>query len=119
MRVSIFSSRDTVSNIVFTLSFNVTFGPPSRVLCYYNHQLTAFFNARDDPNLSREVIRSLYVSSSQPDMTHVRVKVEQPFREKRMYICAVTGEGRKFIGINNYDYDEKGTRTSTVNVTGK
>ena len=31
-----------------------------------------------------------------------------------MYICAVTGEGRKFFGINNYDYDEKGTRTSTA-----
>ena len=90
MRVSILSSRDTVSNIVFTLSFNVTFGPPSRVLCYYNNQSIAFFNVRgDDPNLSREVIRSQYVDSSQPDMTRVTVKVEQPFREKRMYICAV------------------------------
>ena len=55
-------------------------------------------------------------------MTRVRVKVEQPISEKRMYICAVTGEGRKFIVssyYDNYDYDEKGTRTSTVNITGK
>ena len=67
MRVSILSSRDTIPHVVFTLSFNVTFGPPSHIYCVYNRkgQTTkiAFFGARDDhPNLSREVIRSQYVS---------------------------------------------------------
>ena len=119
MRVSILSSRDTVPNIVFTLSFNVRFGPPSRVLCYYNYQSLAFFNERDDnPNLSREVV-SQYVSSSQPDMTLVTVKVEQPFREERIYICAVTVEGRKNIVNGTYDYDTMGTGTTTVNVAGE
>ena len=120
MRVSILSSRDTVSNIVFTLSFNVTFGSPSRVFCSYNNKVTILHNVRSDyPNLSREVIRSQYVNSSQPDMTRVAVKVEQP-REERMYLCEVTVEGRVHINSNsNYNHDPKGTRTSTVTVTGE
>ena len=118
MRVSILSSRDTPSNIVFTLSFNVTFGPPSRVLCYRNNQPNAFFNKRDDPNLSREVIRSQYVNSSQPDMTRVTVKVVQSIREKRTYICQVNVEGRMNIVSGSYDFLEKGDGTTTVSVIG-
>ena len=118
MRVSILSSRDTDPNVVFTLSFNVTFGPPSRVFCRYG-STTILNNGRDHPNLSREVIRSQYVNSSQPDMTRVTVKVEQP-REERTYACEVTVEGRVNINDNdNYAHDAKGTGTSTVTVTGE
>ena len=119
MRVSILSSRDTLSDIVFTLSFNVTFGPPSRLLCYYNNQLTAFFNARYDSNLIREVIRSQYVSGSQPDMTRVTLKVVQPIRENRTYLCEVTVEGRVNITSGVYNYDPKNTTTTTVTVTSE
>ena len=115
MRVSILSSRDTDPNVVFTLSFNVTFGPPSLVLCFYNKQRFA----RLQGDNSYEVIRSQYVSSSQPDMTRVTVKVDQPFREKRIYSYNVTVEGRKSIIHGTYDYDDKGTGTSTVNITGE
>ena len=108
MRVSILSSRDTDPNVVFTLSFNVTFGLPSHVLCYHNNHPAAFFNSRDDPNLSREVIRSQYVDSSQPDMTHVIVKVDQPIREDRKYSCEVVVEGRKNIVNGTYTYLEMG-----------
>ena len=118
MRVSILSSRDTLSNIVFTLSFNVTFGPPSRVFCRYG-STTILNNKRDFPTLSREVIRSQYVNSSQPDMTCVTVKVNQP-REEKTYECEVTVEGRVHIeGIDNYNHDTKGSGTSTVTVTGE
>ena len=68
MRVTILSSRDTDPNIVFTVSFNVTFGPPSHVYCRYS-AISILSNPRDDPNLSREVIRSQYVDSLQPDIT--------------------------------------------------
>ena len=121
MRVSILSSRDSDPNVNFTLSFNVTFGPPSRIFCNYNNKETILHNVRSDdhPNLSREVIRSQYVSSSQPDMTRVTVKVDQPFREKRIYSCNVTVEGRKSIIHGTYDYDDKGTGTSTINITGE
>ena len=119
MRVSILSSRDTVSKIVFTLSFNVTFGPPSRVLCYRNNHQVAFFNQRNDPNLSREVIRSQYVSSSQPDITRVSVKLEQQ-RVEEMYRCGVTVEGRTGIASGTYAHDPKSFKTTNqITVTGE
>ena len=120
MRVSILSSRDILSNIVFTLSFNVTFGPPSRVLCYNNDHPKAFFNARSDPKLSREVIRSQFVDSSQPDMTRVTVKVNQTIKVKKMYICELIIEGRVINFTSGvYNYDPKNTTTTTVTVTGE
>ena len=125
MRVSILSSRDTDPNIVFTVSFNVTFGPPSHIYCVYNRKgqttTIAFFCARDDhPNLSREVIRSQYVSSSQPDMTHVTVKVHLPIREERTYFCEVTVEGRmNIVSGFLYAHDTKGSGVTNVTITGK
>ena len=119
MRVSVLSSRDTDPNVVFTLSFNFTFGPPSRVFCRYG-STTILHNVRDHPNLSREVIRSQYVINSlQPDMTRVTVKVNQLIREKRTYICQVHVEGRKNIVNGKYDYLNKGNQTINVTVTGK
>ena len=119
MRVSILSSRDTDPNVVFTLSFNVTFGPPSRVFCRYG-STTILNNIRDDySDLSREVIRSQYVNSSQPDMTRVTVQVDQPNIEKRTYLCEVTVEGRVNITSGVYNYDPKNTTTTTVTVIGK
>ena len=120
MRVSILSSRDTDPNVVFTLSFNVTFGPPSRVYCNYNNKVTILHNVREDhPNLLREVIRSQYVSSSQPDITRVTVKVNQAIREERTYVCQVHVEGRMNLVSGSYNYLQKGSGTTTVTVTGK
>ena len=121
MRVSILSSRDTLSNFAFTLSFNVSFGSPSRVWCNYNNQVTILHNVRSDdhPNLSREVIRSQYVNSLQPDMTCVTVKVNQPVREAGTYICQVFVEGRVNIVNGTYKHDKMGNRTCNVTVTGE
>ena len=120
MKVSILSSRDNDPNVVFTLSFNVTFGPPSRVLCYYNNLKHAFFNSRDNPNLSREVIRSQYVTSSQPDMTRVSAKVDQPNREGSSYRCEVVVEGCEGIVSGTYAHLTIGQiRSSTVTITGE
>ena len=123
MRVSILSSRDTDPNVVFTLSFNVTFGPPSRVYCLYvrkgQAQKIPFFNVRDHPNLSREVIRSQYVNSSQPDMTRVTVKVVQTTREGGDYACQVFVEGRVNIVSGTYKHSTKGSGVTEVMVTGE
>ena len=122
MRVSILSSRDTDPNVVFTLSFNVTFGPPSRVYCVYirKGQTTKieFLDKRDHPNLSREVIRSRY-TSSQPDTTRITVKVNQPFREERIYRCEVVVEGREGIVSGTYAHLKMGppALNSSTNVT--
>ena len=118
MRVSILSSRDTLTNIVLTLSFNVTFGPPSLVFCQYD-STTILNNKRDAPNLSREVIRSQYMDSSQPDMTRVTVQVVQNTRKEGTYICQVFVEGRVNIVNGTYKHDKKGNGTCNVTVTGK
>ena len=118
MRVSILSSRDTLTNIVLTLAFNVTFGPPSLVYCRYG-SIPILNNKRDFPTLSREVIRSQYISSSQPDMTRVTVKVVQSIREVRTYTCQVTVEGRVNIVSGTYNHDSKGSVAVTVTITGE
>ena len=118
MRVSILSSRDSTPVVVLTLSFNVTFGPPSRVFCRYEI-MTILNNKRDDPNLSREMIRSQYVNSSQPDMTRVTVKVVQNTREGGTYACQVTVEGRGNIVSGDYNHDTKGSGVTYAMVTGE
>ena len=124
MRVSILSSRDTDPNVVFTMSFNVTFGPPSHVYCVYVRKgqtyKILFFDVRDDTTLlSREVIGSYYGSSSQPDMTHVNVKVEQPIKENRMYECEVTVEGRVNFVSNTLKLVNMGSGIANVMITGE
>ena len=118
MRVSILSSRDTDPNVVFTLSFNVTFGPPSYIFCRYK-SIAILPNSRGDPNLSREVIRSQYVNSSQPDMTRVTVKVVQTTREGGDYACQVFVEGRVNIVSGTYKHSTKGSGVTEVMVTGE
>ena len=123
MRVSILSSRDSAPNVVFTLSFNVTFGPPSRVYCVYFRNpetKTKFFDVRDyHPKVSREAIRSQYVNSSQPDMTRVTVEVKQIIDVQRSYECEVTVEGRRNITSGTYSHDIKGSNITTVTFTGE
>ena len=116
MTLSLLSSRNDNSIIMFTLSFNVSYGPPSRIRCSYGNNIEVI-NTRDpQPNVVREVIRSHYVSSSQPDMTRVKLTLTAP-REERTYTCTVYVKGRH-IDIN-YDFDLKGSGTSTVSITGK
>ena len=77
MTLSILSSRDADPNIMFRLSFNISFGPPSRIQC-----------TRDSSNIlsgrgivsgvDYEVIRSQYISSSQPDMTRLSFNQTRP-----------------------------------------
>ena len=117
MRASILSSRDTLSNIVLKLSFNVTFGPPSIIFCRYE-SMPILNNKRNDPKLSREIIRSQYVSS-QPDMTRVTVKVVQNTRKGGMYACQVTVEGRLNIVNGTYKHNTKGSGIATVSITGE
>ena len=61
---------------------------------------------RDDryPNLSCEVIRSQCINSSQPNMTHVTIKVDQPIKEGRIYKCEVVIEKRVNIVSGTYHY---------------
>ena len=128
MTLSILSSR-AVPNIAIAFSFNVSYGPPSRVLCQRigtSGPAVTFLNTRDpNPKLDREVIRSRYINSTLPDMTRVTVRPDPQPREVSVatYTCFVHVESRiniASIASGMYDYDEKGMYGSTtVTVTGE
>ena len=126
MTLSILSSRDAGPNIAIAFSFNISYGPPSRVLCQRigtPGPTVTFLNTRDpNPKLDREVIRSSYINSTLPDMTRVTVRPDPQPREVTVatYTCFVHVESRINITSGMYNYDEKGMYGSTtVTVTGE
>ena len=126
MKFSFLSSRDNGTNFMFTLSFNVSYGPPSMISCYYgyNYMYAELFSPSQSrgtgiSELSREVIRSHYINSSHPDVTRVSIRVMQP-KEPRTYSCTVTVEGRHYTKIiNYYDFHFMGSGTSIASITGE
>ena len=122
MTLSILSSRDADPDIIFRLSFNISFGLPSLIQC--TGFVPRFFDNIDDGIVSGvdyEVIRSQYISSSQPDMTRLSFNQTRP-RIGATYQCTVNVEGRRNIAsgsTGNYDYDKLGSATSSITVTGE
>ena len=122
MSFTLLSSRANESDVMFTLSFNVSFGPPSMIRCVDGSNTLLFDPVASRytvvPGLSREVIRSHYINSSYPDMTRVTVTLTSP-RRPRTYTCNVTVEGRVNINNNSYTFANKGIGTATVSITGE
>ena len=120
MTLSILSSRDADPNLEYSLSFTVSYGPPSRITC--TRDGAVFINNRREPNpalFTRDVIRSRYISSTQPDMTRVTVRPDPQSRIGATYACTVFVEGRTGINSGPYDFDQLGSRSTTVTVTGE
>ena len=120
MTLSLLTPRDAETNM-FTLSFTVSFGPPTEISCSHNGM--EFFSRADSksisPVVSREVIRSHYTNSSYPDMTHVILTQTTP-RESSTYSCTVYVTSRTNIGIiGSYEAVQKGSGTSTASITGE
>ena len=120
MTLSIVSSRDADPNIAITLSFNVSFGPPSRIRCAHNSKQLLDVRSHSNNQITREVIESQYIDSTQPDMTRVTVKLYTEPRLVGVYTCTVIVESRVNIASGIYDFDPRGTPgSSTVTVTGE
>ena len=118
MTLSILSSRDADTNITISFSFTVSFGPPSRVTC--SRDSVQLINVGDpDPRVTREVIRSRYINSTHPDMSHVTVNLDSQPKVGATYNCTVTVEARNNIANGIYDFVPRGTGSSTVTVTGE
>ena len=118
MTLSILSSRDADSNIAISLSFTVSFGPPSRIRC--THDSSMLLDIRGlDPRVTREVIRSRYISDTQLDMTRVTVRPDPQPRAGATYTCTVTVEGRTGIANGTYNITTLGSGSSTITVTGE
>ena len=114
MTLSILSSRDADLNIAITFSFNVSFGPPSRIECTNGlNQILITETSGKKPDISREVIRSHFVNSTEPDMTRVTVRLSSLLKVAGTYTCFVTVESRGTSG-----HYIKGSGSATVAVKG-
>ena len=124
MKLSLLTSRDTESNLMFTLSFSVSYGVPSRLHCVDGNNVNLFSPTGSRGPvvsiLSRKVIRSHYINSSYPDMTRVSIaRTGQP-RAAVTYTCTVYVEGR--TNPENefaYNFRHMGSGVSTANITGE
>ena len=124
MKLSLLTSRDTESNLMFTLSFSVSYGVPSRLHCVDGNNVNLFSPTGSRGPvvsiLSRKVIRSHYINSSYPDMTRVSIaRTGQP-RAAATYTCTVYVEGR--INPKNrltYNFRQMGNAATTANITGE
>ena len=125
LTLSLLTPRDAEADIKFTLSFTVSFGPPTEIACSRNG--AQFFSRTDSKSVStvvsREVIRSHYINSSYPDMTRVMLTQTTP-RESSTYSCTVYVTSRTNIGIGGggpsaYKAVQEGSGTSTASITGE
>ena len=118
MTLSILSSRDADPNIEYSLSFIVSYGPPSNISCTDDSR--EFLKTKDPhPKLTREVIRSRYIGPEKPDMTRVTVRPDPQPRVGGTYTCTVIVEGHTGIASGAYDFVKMGSESSTVTVTGE
>ena len=118
MKLIIHSRRDANPNVMLSFSFTVSFGPPSRIQC--SNGLAQVVNVRGlHSDVVYDVIRSHYINSSLPDMTHVTVRLPPQPKEGRTFTCTVTVEGRTNIASGDYARVAMGTsRSSTTTITG-
>ena len=120
MAFTLLHTRDvTVGfNVSFRLSFNVSLGLPSRMTCTRD-STTIHIGRGFILGVNYEVVRSLYVSTSQSEITRVSFEETQP-RVAATYNCTVYVEGRTNIASATiYDFDVLGSATSTATVTGE
>ena len=120
MKLHLLTPRDTETNIIITLSFTVSFGPPSEINCSRNgvEFFTKYNSSTASAVVSREVIRSHYMNSSYPDMTRV-ILTQTTSRESAMYSCTVTVTGRSAVSTSSFSNSQLGDGTSTASIIGE
>ena len=118
MTLTLLHRRDVGPNVQFRLSFNVSLGLPSRITC--TRDGTTIHNGRGFVSgVNYEVVRPLYVNTSQPEITRVSFEQTRP-RVGATYSCTVYVEGRTNIAsATSYNFDQLGSATSTVTITGE
>ena len=118
MTLTLLHTKDVGPNVNFSLSFSVSLGLPSRITC--TRDSTTIHNGRGFVSeVNYEVVRPLYVSTSQPEITRVSFEETRP-RVGATYSCTVYVEGRTSIAsTTSYDFDRLGSATSTATVTGE
>ena len=121
MTLTLLHTRDVgYPNVSFSLSFNVSLGLPSRMKCTHDNATIIIRDGRGIvPRVNYEVVKPLYISASQPEITRVLFEVTQP-RVEATYYCTVFVEGRTNItSATDYNHDQLGYATTTTTITGE
>ena len=119
MTLTLLHRRDVGPCVQFRLSFNVSLGLPSRITCTRDG-IILVGGKGFVIGVNYEVLRPLYVSISQPEITRVSFEELTRPRVEAVYSCTVYVEGRKNISSStSYDFDKLGNATSTATVTGE
>ena len=121
MIFTLLHTRDVGPNVDFRLSFNVSLGLPSCIICTRDGiEIDDHMKSRGVAlGVNYEVVRPLYVNASQPEITRVSFEELTRSRVGATYSCTVFVEGRTNISSTAYDYDQLGNATSTATVTGE
>ena len=118
MTLTLLHTRDVGPNVQFRLSFNVSQGLPSRITCTRGGT-TIHIGRGFVSGVNYEVVRPLYVNTSQPEITRVSFEQTRP-RVGATYTCTVYVEGRiNIASATQYNFDQLGSATSTAIVTGE
>ena len=118
MALTLLHTRDVGPNVRFRLSFDVSRGLPSRITCTRG-STTIYIGRGFVAGVNYEVVRPLYVSTSQPEITRVSFEDTQP-RVGVTYSCTVYVEGRTgIVFTSGYNHDQLSSAVSTVTVTGE
>ena len=121
MKLHLLSSR-TADNSIFQakLTFDVSNGPPSEVVCTYQHGSSSESKI-SSLQIHREVIRAQYADGALPDVTRIVLDEQNIKRRQGVYKCTVTVEGRTGIQPgSSYQRVTMGTpQFSFANITGK
>ena len=120
MTLTLLHTRDVGSpNVNFRLSFNVSQGLPSRITC--TRDGTTIHSGRGFVSgVHYELVRPLYVNNSQPEITRVSFEELMRPRVGATYSCTVYVEGCiNIASATGYNFDQLGSATSNVTVTGE
>ena len=107
----------------FSLSFTITFGLPSRMVCTRDGIDLGFENHLTGTRgqlsgVSYTVVNPLYIDNLQPPAVRISFYQSQIARTATTYSCTVYVEGRKNVN-GGYDFDQLGNVTTTATITGE
>ena len=108
-----------VKMLILNFRSDVSLGLPSRITCTRGG--TTIHSGRGIVSgVNYKVVRPLYASTSQPEITRVTFEELTRPRVGATYSCSVYVEGRTNIAsATSYDFDQLGSATSNVTVTGE
>ena len=119
MRLTLLHTRDVGPSVQFRLSFNVSLGLPSRISSCTRDGTIIRDGRGFVLGVNYEVLRSQYISTSQPEIIRLSFDETQTSRMGATYSCNVFVEGRTNITSDAYNHDQLGSGTSTATVTGE